>query len=151
MSVQNSASNSNKPFFISGDPVSVDNAVIKQDAARSESLLFGTIMAKISATGKWVPWTDSEAEDGSALPAGIYLGETILAATLVAGDVSSNPILVGASVTVDQEQCVVDSESDLTLLDDVVLSSVNSPVRKTARDWLAVAGIYLEATVESGT
>lgn len=84
--------------------------------------------------------TAGAGNDGQNLPAGIYTGPEVAAATLVAGDVSDSPILVGAGVLVDENQIVL--ENSLTL-NDVVIA-----LNKTIRAALGNVGIFAESTVD---
>lgn len=78
--------------------------------------------------------------DGVNIPAGIYMGAEIAAATLVAGDVSYCPIMIGGDVTVDREQVTL--ENSLALTDVVV------PLHKRIEDVLYEIGIFCASTVE---
>lgn len=112
-----------------------DQATIAQDAGRTTTLEPFTLMAKVSATQKWVPFTSETAVDGSAIPQGIYLGEQILAATLVAGDVEDVPILENGA---DFDEALLIIENSKTL-DTVIATSdaTNVYSKKTVRDYLA--------------
>lgn len=143
MSVQNRSNNANLAFILSGASFRNDQATILQDAGRSAVLAFGTVMAKIAATGKWVPLIDVALTTGAGLARGIYVGAEISAAALVAGDVVDVPILEGGACTVDTEQVVL--ENSLTLADVVEAATVQA---RTIRDDLARVGIFTEETVE---
>lgn len=84
--------------------------------------------------------TAGAGNDGQNLPAGIYTGDEITAAALVAGDVIDSPILVGAAVLVDTNQVVL--ENSLTL------NSVVIALNKTINAALANIGIFVEETVD---
>lgn len=114
MAVQNSASINTGSIITRGLPYAhIENsAVIAQDAARATPLAQYTLMARIAATGKYVPLTSLTATDGSAIPAGIYLGDAITAARLVAGDITDCQIVVGFS-ELDETMLVI--ENSLTL------------------------------------
>ena len=143
MTVQNRANNANLPFILSGRSFRNDQATILQDAGRSAVLAFGTVMAKIAATGKWVPLIDVALTTGAGLARGIYVGAEISAAALVAGDVVDVPILEGGACTVDTEQVVL--ENSLTLADVVEAATVQA---RTIRDDLVRVGIFTEETVD---
>jgi len=107
-----------RPFILEELPSCkrIDKAIILQDAGRTTDLLSRTLMGKIAATGKWVPFTDETATDGTALPAGIYdpegeLGD-ILAADLVAGDVVDVPIIIFGALF-DDEKLVIENSKTL--------------------------------------
>ena len=84
--------------------------------------------------------TAGAGNDGQNLPAGIYTGDEVTAAALVAGDVVDSPILMGAGVLVDENQIVL--ENSLTL------NSVVIALNKTIRAALDGVGIFTEATVD---
>ena len=75
MAVQTSIDNSNIPFVLSGNALSRDDQVILQDAGRAAVLAPFTLMAKIAASQKWVPFTSEVATNGTAIVQGIYIGE----------------------------------------------------------------------------
>lgn len=113
-----------RPFILESLPSCkrLDKAVILTDGGRSTPLLSRTLMAKISATEKWVPYTDPAATDGTAKPAGIYdpeghLGD-ISAADIVAGDVVDVPIIIFGALFDDSKLVI---ENSLTL--DTVIST----------------------------
>lgn len=64
----------------------------------------------VAANGKSVPF-DSTAVDGSEIPAGIYMGADILAATLVAGDVVDLPVIY-SGLKFDEAKLIFDNGSD---------------------------------------
>jgi hypothetical protein len=142
MSVQSSIDNRNIPFILTGIGITRGDATILQDAGRgSVALVFGTLMAKIAATQKWVPFTDETATTGAANPQGVYVGAEITGAALVAGDVLDVPILVGDAV-VDVNQLVIENSKTLDTI--IGVTSVNA---RTVRDQLAFRGIFAEDTV----
>ena len=90
-----------------------------------------------SAVAKWTAF-DPTAVNGAQIPRGVYMGDEIAAATIVAGDVADAPILVGGACTVDADQLVMEA-GDL----DTVLAGGG-----TVRDALANIGIFTEDTVD---
>jgi len=114
MAVQNRANLDSTPFILYSYPgVREDDAVLLQDAGRATPLLQFTLMAKVAATGKWVPFTNEAAVDGTAIPQGIYLGDDIPAADIVAGDVVDLPIVI-AGVRFDANKLVIENSKLLT-------------------------------------
>lgn len=91
------------------------------------------------AVGKWVPFDPSAIADGSALFAGIYLGDEIAAATLVAGDVTDSPMLVGGACTIDSGQLVFENSAAL---------ATAQADGKTLEQAMAAYGIFVESTVD---
>ena len=142
MTVQNSADLTNLGFIKSGNPYSTDSATIAQDVARTEDLVFGTVMAYVPGSSNWVPYTDIAATDGSALPRAIYIGDDIASADIVAGDVTNSPMLVGGGCSVDVDQVVL--ENSLTL-ETVIGSGTIAAI--TVGDYLKTVGIYTEDTI----
>lgn len=91
-----------------------------------------------TAAGKWTAFEEDEV-NGAQIPLGIFLGGDILAATIVAGDVVNNPILVGGNCTIDENQLVIEGTATL----DSILAN-----GKTIRDTLYEIGIFSEDTVD---
>ena len=137
MSVQISANAANLAFIKHGMPaVSRTNQTIAQDAGRSAALAPFTLMAKVAASGKWTPFIDETATDGTAIPQGIYIGSSIAAATLVAGDVSNVEILTGNAIY-DKNLLVIEASKTL----DTVITVGTTDLR-TVRDQLANRNLY---------
>ena len=149
MTVQTNTTNVNKPFVLAGFPVSLTKAIVFKDAGRTAVLAFGTIMAKIASSQKWVPLTDLAAVDGSAVAQGVYIGANIPAAKIAANDVPDCQILIGSGAILDVGQIVLENSLEL---DDVCACAVAVGVGDkvhdivTVRDLLARRGIILEET-----
>jgi len=131
------------PFIRYGMGTTKNDAVILQDAGRTEPLLYGTLMAKIAATGKWVPFTDETATDGSAIPQGFFVGSEVPAAALVAGDVTDVPILIGIDCIVSRSKIVMENSKTL----DTVITVGTTDLR-TVEDRLADRGLFIEDSVD---
>lgn len=140
MSVQVRLDNTNLPLVLFGMAVAVSNGVLLQNAGRSGDLVCGTVMAKVSASGKWVPLTNLAATDGGATAQGVYIGPDIAEADIVAGDVTDLPIIVG-DAGIDVQQLVL--ENSLTLDSVFAPTTIHSC---TVRDQLARRGIFAEET-----
>ncbi len=143
MTVQVSTNNSSVPFVRAGDSLYRDSETLLQDAGRTTPLVCGTLMAKVAASQKWVPFTDETATDGTAIPQGIYIGPDITAAAIVAGDVVDLPILVGATVIIDEDQLVIENSKTVN-----TVITVGTTDLRTVMDRLAARGIFLQATVD---
>jgi hypothetical protein len=74
--------------------------------------------------------------DGSHIPAGIYRGGNILAATLVAGDVTGCEIVVGGPCMFDATNVVFDSSGSVTM--NTVITSMAMTVARA----LELRGLY---------
>lgn len=147
MSVQTGLDNNSVPFIRFANPGAIDGvAVIAQDAGRATALAPFTVMAKVAATKKWVPFTDETATDGTAIPNGIYLGASIAAADIVAGDVADNQLLVGAAF-VDLNQLIIENSKTLDTVINATGGADNINIQ-TVRDYLANKGIFAEDTVD---
>lgn len=142
MSVQNSLNIANVPFILSGNALSRQDAVIAQDAGRVAVLAPFTLMAKVAATQLWTPFISEIATNGTAHPQGIYVGDEIAAADLVAGDVTDAFILLGDAI-VDTSMLVIEAAKTL----DTVITVGTTDLR-TVRDHLACRGIFVEETIE---
>ena len=150
MSVQNRTDFTNYVFVRSGSTFTRENETILQDAARATPLLKFTVMAQIAATKKWVPLTDVAALDGTNTARGIYVGEDITAAALVAGDVTVCPILVGFGCTVDRQLIVLENALTLdSVCSDDSAGADNGPVNvRRVEDDLVRVGIFAEYTFD---
>jgi len=136
MSVQDRRDISNHKFILSGESL-VRNQIIRQDVARTEPLLKNTVMALVYATLTWIPFTELANVDGSSLPIGIYLGDNILAADLVDGNIEDCSILIGGCCTVDGERVVWDQDLQTK---DSLIGLINAEIS------LRMVGIFLEDT-----
>jgi len=143
MPVQSERDSSNVPFILSGISFVSEAETLLQDAGRATPLVYGTLMAKVAASQKWVPFIDETETDGAAIPQGIYLGADITAAELVAGDVVDRPILEGGSLTIDVQQLVIENSKLLT-----TVITVGTTDLRTVRDHLMAKGIFTETTVD---
>lgn len=143
MAVQTRTDNVNKPFVLFGDAFSEPDAVIEQDAGRSGALVYGTLMAKFSASQTWAPFTDETATDGTAIPLGIYIGPEVTEAAIVAADVVDSPMLVGHHITIDVDQLVIENSKTLA-----TVIATGTIAAQTVKDFLANIGIYTEATID---
>lgn len=139
MAVQITNENTNVPFIHNDDSL-VRTGTIAQDDQRTEDLLQYTVLAYNATNQNWVPFTELANTEGESMPRGIYLGATILAADLAAGDVEDVTILVG-NAYVNRNMVVWDQ--DLQTEDSIVNpGTVNAT---SAEQALAeTAGIYLE-------
>lgn len=141
MAVQERQDNTTEPLILSGLSY-VKNGIISQDAARTTDLLHNTVMAYNATLEQWGPFNDLTATEGLGVPRGIYVGDDILAADLVAGDIEDCPIIVGGCCTVN---------ADLLVFDDgtLDLNSIVNPANIEARAAgyaLIQCGIFAEVT-----
>lgn len=137
MGVQNRSNNDNTPLILNDYGSVSKQLVIAQDGTRSGDLVTNTLLAKIAATGLYVPFTDETATDGSALPAGVYVGPTIAEADIQAGNVDAYGI-IGGAVVLDKDKLVI--ENSKTLATVIGATSVEA---KTVEDVLNLRGIFL--------
>ncbi len=148
MSVQNRADLTNNPFILSGMSFVKNGEILLQDGARAVPLAPFTVMSKILASGKWVPFDDETVvETGASVPQGIFLGDAVPAADLVAGDVVGQSILVGGALTYDTEQLVIENSKTLATVVKAT-TAVDNTIVKTVGDLLEDKGMFAEATVE---
>lgn len=130
------------PFILGGQSLVREGQIIAQDAARVIPLAPLTLMAKVAATQLWTPLVNVAAANGTAIPQGVYMGDSIPAAAIVAGNVPSVAILVGGGCQVDGGQLVI--ENALTL-QTVITTGAND--LRTVRDRLESRGIFIEDTL----
>ena len=140
--LQGRQDNKNIGFIKSGRFVQTQESVFKQDGSRSTDLLTKTLLGQEAATGLWVPYTDITATDGTAVPKGIFNGDDIPFADLVAGNVTNQLVmLLGDACTFDSDELVL--ENSVTLA-DVIGTGVT---QTTVGAELAKIGFISEATV----
>lgn len=134
------------PWHLSGEKVYKDDLTFLQDAGRATDLVSLTVVSKVSATGKIVPLTNVAAVDGTAIPYGIFIGDDIPSASLVAGDVVDQKVIIsgmqGNNSTFQVDQAKIVLENSLTL--DTVVSAEDSI--RTIREWLESKDIFTVAT-----
>jgi len=67
MAVQNRTNNSNLAFIRKGLPIGIvkEAETIKQDAARQDPMLAGTVMAQLASTRKWIPLASTSENSAS--------------------------------------------------------------------------------------
>ena len=144
MAVESYKDLTNYPFWLSGRLIYRDNETILTNAGRTTPLKQFTLMAQVVATGKWVPLTDVTATTGAAIAKGVYVGDDITAAALVAGDVTGCPIVVGGDLsTFDGGQLII--ENSVTLATVVGATTVTA---HRVSDDLARIGLYAESVVD---
>jgi hypothetical protein len=106
--VQVRLDNNTLPLVRNGVP-EYRHGTITQDAQRAVPLLQNTVMALNVVTLLYVPWINVGAGNGEAFPIAVYIGDNILAADLVAGNIEDCPFLVGgAAVEIDESLLVYD-------------------------------------------
>ena len=148
MAVQASAINSALPFIMGGTAIISDAETILTQGTRTVVLSQYTLMSQIASTKKWTPWITGNLGDTTGLqyPAGIFMGDTIAAATVAAGDVLLQPILVMGPVLVDFNQLVFDLGPTGILaaltLDSIPTVPTNSAL--VANHYLIMRGIYVQ-------
>ena len=134
-SIQSSLNITNQTAFLHGNFKS-DDGVYAQDAAETIDVALYTILGQITASGKLVA-LESDAVDGSQFPIGI-INESILAASIVAGDVNVLDIVVGDGV-VNQDKIVFRNGTD-TL--DTMVSG------RTLKSYLGDKNFYFKSTTD---
>jgi hypothetical protein len=117
-----------------------DNGTILQDVGRTVDLVYGTLMARNLSTGKWEPFTDETAVDGTASNFGLFVGDDIAFADLVAGDVLDAPIIT-SGVTIDEDKLTIENAKTL----DTVIGATTVDAR-TVRDELRKVDIITTTT-----
>lgn len=86
--------------------------------------------------------TAATGEASASIPAGIYFGNEILAATIVAGDVTNQKLLVGGNIQLDEDKIIL--ENSLTL------SSVIAATGQTIEQHLQELGIFPTKSFTNG-
>lgn len=106
--------------LVTGGSVNVvDSATLAQDAGRTEVFKCNTIVGYRPGSEKYGPF-DPTAVDGSAYNIGIYMGEDIPAADIVAGDVVNLEVAVGGRPDARIREDMIVFDDGTTTLDTVV-------------------------------
>ena len=144
MAVQTRQDNSTTPLILDGYSFA-KNGTIAQDAVRTIPLAFGTVMAYNTADMEWVPFTALTNLEGESVPQGIFLGNAITAAAMVAGDTEDQPILVGGSAVLNEDELVWDQ--DLQTADSVISAAAAVPYFViSAAQCLGMFGLYIQVS-----
>ena len=132
-------------FWLRGDYDVKDNLTILTDGGRAIPLAKYTLMAQITATLKLVPMTSAVLTTGASVPFGIFIGDDIPAADLIAGDVTDQQIaVIGEPADFDIDKLVFDQG---TLdIDDVI--DVGTVQLTTIRKKLSELGFNASTTGE---
>lgn len=142
MGVQARQDNNTVPFIKDGNSLVRNNVTLLKDAGRTAVLAPYTLLARVLASGKFVPFTDPTATDGTGRPSAIYLGEEIAAATIAADDVVGLMVLVGNAI-IDKNQLVIENSKTLdTILATTTVNAV------TVQDELERKGIFCTESVD---
>lgn len=142
MNVQASVDVSTHKFIKDGLAYAKSAQTVVQDAGRTVDLEENTLMSYDPATGKWHPFIDETATDGTQYPRGVIL-QTIPTADLVAGDVTGVSILVGGACRVDEDMLVIEASKTLA-----TVINVPAGFNTTVEDYLRLVGIYPILTVD---
>jgi hypothetical protein len=139
--VQTEQNLDNTPFLLSGTAIKTTSATIRQIDPHTEGdIKQFTVMSKNATTKKWEPFINEAAEDGTAIPQGIYVGADILQATVEAADVVNVEIVIGGNIMVAEEKLVLENSKTLDTI--IVIGEVGSPQdERTVRDRLQSVGI----------
>jgi hypothetical protein len=139
MAVQTRLDTYIKKLLLNGESFVQDSVVFAQNAGATVDVVNYTVIAKNPATGQWVPLTDVADVNGLGVPRGIYVGDTIPAADLVAGTVTGKSAVVGgAGLTVDRNLLVF--EGAIVALSDEITAD-----NKTVEDAFREIGIFPES------
>lgn len=128
--VQVSQNVTNQAFVLEGPALTIENVTFLQDAGRGAVALAPyTVLSRVSASGKYVPFTDETAVDGSERPIAISTAE-IAGADLVAGDVTGQVVFVQIPL-LDKNQLVIENSKLLTTIITSLLLTVEEALRQT--------------------
>lgn len=129
----------------SGPALNVADAVFKQDGGRSIDLEPFTLLGRLASGQEYRAYVDEAATDGTAIPAGIYIGPTIPAADIVAGDVENLDVLVYGA-WFDESRLIIENSKTLETIIDV-----GTIQARTVRDYLHYRGLIpFETSTSSG-
>ena len=139
--VQSRADNDSTDFIIrSGPALYIADATYLEDGGRSIDLASRTLMAKRASSQKWRSFVNEAATNGEAIPAGIYVGPTIPAADIAAGDVKNLEILLFGA-WFDASRLIIENAKTLETV--IGTGTIHA---KTVRDYL-----FYRALIPLGT
>lgn len=148
--LQANLTNTTTPFYLNGGPGLIwDSETIVTDGA-GVAIAQYTVMAYNPTTKKWDPFTALTGTDGTAWPAGIYIGQGVTAAAIQAGDVEGVEILVGANVGLQVDEAKLVFEAGTLDLDSLCGPNVPAAGDRlmTCRQALHELNIYPQPTRE---
>ena len=123
-------------FIIRSSPaLNITDAVFKQDGGRSIDLEPLTLLGRLAAGQEYRAYVDEAATDGTAIPAGIYIGPVIPAADIVAGDVENIDVLIYGA-WFDESRLIIENAKTLETI--IGTASIHA---KTVRDYLHYRGL----------
>jgi hypothetical protein len=152
--VQASVVNSAFPLILSGEAALLEAETILGNGSRGAGtdLKQYTIMCQVASSMKWAPWLNANLGDNTGLqyPMGIYLGDTIPAASIIAGDVTGCLILVGGALcAVDANLLVFDKGNSgggtAPALSNII--TIPTGIAIIAERWMNILGIYPQGTL----
>ncbi len=145
--VQTEIDNSTVPFIRFSGPAAIQqDGILLQDAGRGAvALVQYTLLAYNPTSKKFVPYTNNAATDGTAHPAGIYLGPDITGADIVAGDIADLLVLVG-SAFYDVDQLTIENSKTL----DTIITVGTTDLR-SVREHLRTLSLFDEDTIDASS
>ncbi len=148
--VQKSLNVDTRPFILEDfHTYRKDQETLFQDAGRGADLLSRTLMAKIAATGKVVPYTLETATNGTAIPFGVFDPEgtfgDIPQQDIIDGDVEGLPIVMfGAAF--DKDKLVIENAKTLDTI--IAVGTINA---RTVEDELRRNSLIAVDTISAST
>lgn len=143
--LQATLTNDTTPFYLAGGPALFRDSETMATSGAGPDILKYTVLAQDPTTRKWTPFINIAATDGTAWPRGVYLGETILSATIIAGDVTDIQVLVGGNVHVDEAKLVFEAAA-VALTDQLGPVDAAGVQQMTVRRALEEIDIYPQPT-----
>ena len=138
--------------LVQGGYPNYEGGTLLTNGSRSGDLATNTVMAKVAASGKWVPMTDVDAADGQWKPRGIYVGPTITEAAIKAADVTldDGSMLVGGS-NVFINQALLVFENSLTLASVLIMNTDTPQSWGTIKDAFREIGLWTMSVIDAST
>jgi hypothetical protein len=117
MTLQVKVTNDITGFILNGGAALIRDDETMVTTVAGPDIVNNTVLAQDPSTLKWTPLINAAATDGTSWPRGIYQGETILAATIQAGDVTDISVIVGAQVALQVDEAKLVFEAGTLDLD----------------------------------
>jgi hypothetical protein len=111
-------------------PENTDQSVIT--GAGVDTFIRGTLMGRITSSGKWFPYNTGDSPSGTNVPKGILLNEVVTA------EVADYPAAIMLTGEIDEDKCMIDG------------GTLGANITEAIKDTLRTYGIIVKSKTECG-
>jgi hypothetical protein len=130
----------------SGPALHLADAVFRGDGGRSIDLETFTLLSQYEDNQDYTSFVNEAAADGTAIPAGIYMGPTITAADIASSDIANLDVLIFGA-WFDESRLVIENAKTLETI--IGTGTIHA---KTVRAYLHYRGLIpMPTSTSSGT